>query len=223
MHRIAKEDLVGMDAGPFGAQPPGDAAECRRQPLHDYEPYRREESEGRRRRFSAVHGETDERPIPDPNATRNKVMATAARAPPIIAAQETADCELEYSSVTSASSAASFSYECHCGCPLMPENHQQDNDRDRYAEQPEKNGHLSFLPLALPPSPSFPFLPSSLPPPLSSPKLIIDAEIDNLFRVAQPMELSRQCISALLMAFVAWMQRCDHLATQQCQSSVDDP
>ena len=31
--------------------------------------------------FSAVHGETDERPIPDPNATRSKVMATAAKAP----------------------------------------------------------------------------------------------------------------------------------------------
>ena len=34
-------------AGPFGTQSSGDvAAECRQKPLHDYKPYRGEESEG---------------------------------------------------------------------------------------------------------------------------------------------------------------------------------
>src|SRR6478735_6861742 len=39
------------------------------------------------------HGETDERPMPLPSATRSKVLATAVSAPPITAAQETADGE----------------------------------------------------------------------------------------------------------------------------------
>jgi hypothetical protein len=37
------------------------------------------------------HGETDERPMPEPNATRSKVIATAVTAPPMIAAHETGD------------------------------------------------------------------------------------------------------------------------------------
>jgi hypothetical protein len=37
------------------------------------------------------HGETDERPMPEPNATRSKVIATAVTAPPMIAAHEAAD------------------------------------------------------------------------------------------------------------------------------------
>jgi hypothetical protein len=52
----------------------------------------------------------------------------------------------------------------------MPEEHKQDNDRDRYAEQPEKNcGHLSFLHV-----------------------LVIDLAIENSFGVAQQLRLSRR-------------------------------
>jgi hypothetical protein len=38
-------------------------------------------------------GETEERPMPAPSATRSNVMATAVRAPPMIAAHETAEGE----------------------------------------------------------------------------------------------------------------------------------
>jgi hypothetical protein len=56
----------------------------------------------------------------------------------------------------------------------MPEKHQKDNDRDRYAEQPEKNGHFSFLHV------------------LVIDVLVIDPAIRNWFRVAQQVQLSRQ-------------------------------
>jgi hypothetical protein len=36
-------------------------------------------------------GETEERPMPTPSATRSNVMATAVRAPPMIAAHETTE------------------------------------------------------------------------------------------------------------------------------------
>jgi hypothetical protein len=41
--------------------------------------------------LAADHGETDERPMPAPNATRSKVIAPAVTAPPMIAAHETGD------------------------------------------------------------------------------------------------------------------------------------
>ena len=62
---------------------------------------------------------------------------------------------------------------------LMPKEHKQDNDRDRYAEQPEKNsGHFSFLRV-----------------------LFIDSAIENLLRVAQQARLSRQRPGAPITVF----------------------
>ena len=119
--------------------------------------------------LSAVHGETDERPIPDPRATRSKVRATAAKAPPMIAAQETADCEPEISSATTAARPPVSATSAIARISLMPEEHKQDNDRDRYAEQPEKDGHLSFLHV-----------------------LVIDPAIENSCGVAQQLRLSRR-------------------------------
>jgi hypothetical protein len=60
----------------------------------------------------------------------------------------------------------------------MPEKHQQDDDRDRYAEQPKKNGHLSFLHV-----------------------LVIDPAIENLFPAAQRVQLSRQRCSGTITVF----------------------
>ena len=61
---------------------------------------------------------------------------------------------------------------------LMPEKHQQDDDRDRYAEQPEKNGHFLFLHV-----------------------LVIEPAIENLFRAAQRVQLSRQRCSGTITVF----------------------
>ena len=69
-------------------------------------------------------------------------MATAARAPPIMAAQETADCEPEFSSATTLRRPPVSATSAIVVASLMPEKHQQDNDRDRYAEQPEKNAGI---------------------------------------------------------------------------------
>ena len=60
----------------------------------------------------------------------------------------------------------------------MPEKHQQDDDRDRYAEQPEKNGHFLFLHV-----------------------LVIEPAIENLFRAAQRVQLSRQRCSGTITVF----------------------
>jgi hypothetical protein len=61
-------------------------------------------------------------------------MATAARAPPITAAHETADGEPAFSSATTTVGPPVSAMSAIAGTSLMPEKHQEDNDRDRYAE-----------------------------------------------------------------------------------------
>ena len=60
----------------------------------------------------------------------------------------------------------------------MPEKHQEDNDRDRYAEQPEKNRHSLFLHV-----------------------LVINSAIENSFLVTPPVRLSRYRLGTPLTVF----------------------
>ena len=88
------------------------------------------------------HGETDERPMPLPSATRSKVLATAVSAPPITAAQETADGEAGPSS-DYRYRAKRRCWECHAAF-LSPDEREQDDDRDRHAKQPEQYATTHF-------------------------------------------------------------------------------
>ena len=88
------------------------------------------------------HGETDESPMPVPSATSSSVTATAVRAPPMIAAQDTAE---EDRGASSSTTTATDSVASAMLRPLMPEKREQDDNRDRHAKQPEKNATAHFL------------------------------------------------------------------------------
>ncbi|MGA9015907.1 MAG: hypothetical protein WB509_25720, partial [Acetobacteraceae bacterium] len=100
--------------------------------------------------------------------------ATAARAPPITAAHETADCEPGFSSAATIAGPAVSAMRAIANASLMPEKHQEDDDRDRYAEQPKKNcRHFSFLRV-----------------------LVVNSPMGKSFRVALPEQPSRRRLSA---------------------------
>ena len=135
MGGIAEEYFVGVDADPFGPEPAGHiAGEACRDPLHEHQPTAVETAMVVRLAPSLDHGETMVRPRPEPSSIRSSVAAAAASAPAMIGPQLTA--------VADDSSG-------HGGCddgngrfharPLVPEQQDEDDDRNRDPEKPEQN------------------------------------------------------------------------------------
>src|ERR1700750_2983839 len=93
--------------------------------------------------FDDVHGETDERPMPVPSASKSNVMATAATAPAMTAAHDTAEAAAFWSS-TCAGETAGSATSAILG-PPMAKKGQYNDDRNWHTKQPKQNAatHVS--------------------------------------------------------------------------------
>jgi hypothetical protein len=86
------------------------------------------------------HGDTDARPNPEPKATSISPIEAIAKAPPIIAPQETADTAVSAGvvSVERRSPLASMAVVAMCfSVALVPEQREQQDYRYRHSQQPE--------------------------------------------------------------------------------------
>jgi hypothetical protein len=83
------------------------------------------------------HGETEESPRPDPRASKIRPTAAMEKAPAIIAGQETAETALSATFVggrVTGLSPTGMLVVCIASYRLMPQQQQEDDDRNGYAE-----------------------------------------------------------------------------------------
>jgi hypothetical protein len=83
------------------------------------------------------HGETEESPRPDPRASKIRPTATIENAPAIIAGQDTADTALSAAFVGGRATRLSptgMLVVCIVSHRSMPQQQQENNDRNGYAE-----------------------------------------------------------------------------------------